>query len=319
MRLFLFAALLVAQLFSAQVETGAITGTVILPGGSPAVGVRVVAMPAREAGIPGAGEVFSALTETDARGLYRLEKIEPGDYYIRAGFVNSPTYYPGVTALSNAKTVAVRPAATVVGMDFVILGPTGVKVSGRVILDPRQKPLSVEPRVLLARGARDVTEILPAADGSFEFVKVPPDTYSVVLRGAAAIRGIVVGNTDVTGIELRAPLRVEVKGRVVGPNESSAPGGLGLSFNTPVRTAASPPGQVSAAFAPVRAQFSQDGSFRVVLLETTYSVFFDSVPEGFFVQSAVYGSTDLLKDSLPIPPKDPGELVVTLGRSSERR
>ena len=59
---------------------------------------------------------------------------------------------------------------------------------------------------MLARGAPFIAEAPVNDDGSFEFSRVPPGSYSVVIRGAAAVTRIQVGEKDVTGIELKVPL-----------------------------------------------------------------------------------------------------------------
>src|SRR6185295_16298843 len=76
------------------VPTGAATGIVRSAAGTPAAGVRVYAIPAGDPTVVSAGaSVFESLTQTDAAGRYRLD-VPAGRYYIAAGSVNSPTYYP---------------------------------------------------------------------------------------------------------------------------------------------------------------------------------------------------------------------------------
>jgi hypothetical protein len=85
--------------------TGIATGVVVSPAGIPASGIRVFAIPAGTSdAISVNATVFDALTQTDASGRYRLT-IPPGRYYIGAGSVNSPTYYPNTTSISSAKAV----------------------------------------------------------------------------------------------------------------------------------------------------------------------------------------------------------------------
>src|SRR6187399_1903865 len=80
--------------------TASVEGRVLTEDGMPAVGVRVTAqsvpdtaVAARDAG------VMVSIVQTDASGRYRLERIPPGRYYITAGLVDFPTYYPGVITL----------------------------------------------------------------------------------------------------------------------------------------------------------------------------------------------------------------------------
>src|SRR5688572_27464981 len=94
----LVVALCVASVAAAQVgiPNGTITGQVLARDGQPAVGVRVSAMAVPDPGMPATGgTALVSLGMTDSAGRYRLESIPPGRYYVVAGFVDGPTYYPG--------------------------------------------------------------------------------------------------------------------------------------------------------------------------------------------------------------------------------
>jgi Spy/CpxP family protein refolding chaperone len=97
--------------------TGTISGVVRMADGTPAAGVRVTATRAEAAD---AVTAMASLTQTDATGRYRLEGVPPGRYYISAGRVDLPTYYPGTLNLTQGITVSVATAATVADIDFVI-------------------------------------------------------------------------------------------------------------------------------------------------------------------------------------------------------
>jgi hypothetical protein len=79
---------------SQRSENGIVTGQLLNPNGAPAPSVRVMATALPETGVQGGTMV--SLTETDSNGRYRLEKYSPGRYYIQAGLVDNPNYYPGV-------------------------------------------------------------------------------------------------------------------------------------------------------------------------------------------------------------------------------
>jgi hypothetical protein len=119
MHAFLLAVLLAAQL---QNPTGVVAGQIRLSNGMPAVGIRVSAILAPEPGRSNnadAGALFSQ-TQTDDTGHYRLESIPPGRYYIAAGRVDAPTYYPGKTDTEAASPVSVLSSAPIEGIDFTI-------------------------------------------------------------------------------------------------------------------------------------------------------------------------------------------------------
>jgi len=117
-------ALLFAGLFGGQGivlpnQGGTINGVVKDASGKPAVRVRVgaITQPERQGELAEASAMAS-IAETDEAGRYRLENVPPGRYYIAAGRVDFPTYYPGTQALGGATVVAITPGAVVSGIDF---------------------------------------------------------------------------------------------------------------------------------------------------------------------------------------------------------
>src|SRR6185436_20863096 len=76
-------------------DFGSISGKILAKDGTPAVGVRVAAMDAQDN--PTAREAsLLSVVETDSLGQYRLERVPVGRYYITAGFLDTPTFFPGV-------------------------------------------------------------------------------------------------------------------------------------------------------------------------------------------------------------------------------
>jgi Spy/CpxP family protein refolding chaperone len=61
-----------------------------------------------------------SLTQTDSTGRYRLDAIPAGRYYIAAGRVDLPTYYPGTLEVGRGTAVSISSAAPLVDIDFVI-------------------------------------------------------------------------------------------------------------------------------------------------------------------------------------------------------
>ena len=74
------------------------------------------------------------ISQTDADGRYRLEGIPPGRYYIFAGLIDFPSYYPNATALDRATAIVVDPGSTVSGIDFSMARPAGLTVAGRLAI-----------------------------------------------------------------------------------------------------------------------------------------------------------------------------------------
>jgi protocatechuate 3,4-dioxygenase beta subunit len=103
-----------------QSNAGAISGVLKTTAGRPAVGVRVTAMAALQSPLDAVSS-FSmvSLSETDINGRYHLENIPPGRYYITAGSVDNPTYFPGTMDLARGTIVSVTAQASIFGIDFV--------------------------------------------------------------------------------------------------------------------------------------------------------------------------------------------------------
>ena len=143
----LFSLLLMPAIASA--EGGVVTGTLRSTDGGPAAHVRVgvMSVPEPGRGVKGAGTLVSQV-ETDDAGRYRFEDVPAGRYYIVAGRLQTPTFYPGVREFGSAKTIEVAAKATVRDIDFAVVvlstdvDPTGslavVRITGRVVL--KNKP-----------------------------------------------------------------------------------------------------------------------------------------------------------------------------------
>jgi hypothetical protein len=102
-------------------QNGTIAGVLRDSSGAPAAGIRVSAM-ARPDEVKDllAASSFGALAETDGAGRFRLENVPPGRYYIVAGRVDAPTYYPGTVQLADGKVVLITPGIAVEGINFVL-------------------------------------------------------------------------------------------------------------------------------------------------------------------------------------------------------
>src|SRR6185295_7766972 len=180
----LLAIFLLGQGTSPPSQTGVVEGRVLGLNGSPAAGVRVMAQALPETGaFSSEPSVMASIVQTDTAGHFRLERIPPGRYYITAGLVEFPTYYPGVKAIADAKVVVVAGGAYLSGIDFSLSRPV-LKVSGRVIREGNP-PVAPTQRVLitggvLLTGGRLVSQhaVIPT-DGSFEFVNLPPGIYTI--------------------------------------------------------------------------------------------------------------------------------------------
>jgi hypothetical protein len=309
MKTLILAGLLMAQgAAPLQTQNGVITGRILSTGGTSATGVRVAAQIARDSTAPAAPVVFASIGETDGNGLYRLVNLPPGRYQIAAGLINLPTYYPGSPDLTGATVVVVRAGATLAGMNFTLAQSAGVTVSGRVSgVSTSGTPVGLPLRVrLLSTSAPSSMETAVKPDGSFEFHRVSPGTYSAQVfpaNFAPGAKRIVVGSVDVTGVEFTGPLLVQ--GRVIleggvfrsdGDSPILKMEAVGTGANGPV------------AIAPIR----PDGSFTFSLKPGAYSIAITGHRFGVYRKSIAYASTDLLRAPLVLRDSASAEIVVTL-------
>jgi hypothetical protein len=100
---------------------GTISGQVLTQDGKPAKGYVVSAIQAPPQG-SSSSETLRVVSraKTDDKGHYRLEKILPGQYLVLGGPLERPTYYPGTLAAGEAKSIDVKPGATVSKIDFTM-------------------------------------------------------------------------------------------------------------------------------------------------------------------------------------------------------
>src|SRR5262249_20214021 len=144
----------------------------------------------------------------------------------------------------------------------------GVKLTGRLSFAATGALPKSEGVVLVSSGERNapVRESTLAPDGSFEFTGVSPGIYNLETfpDNPAAMFGIVVGQTDVTGIEFSVPVLVQVKG--------------GIEWaEVPAGGATGPPASVSVQFTRKNGDrmlawgaLARSGSFHFYLPEGDY-------------------------------------------------
>ena len=298
--------LLVPGVSAAQTGTGVVTGQLRTIDGALAVSVRVAVFPVPTGfAIPADGPNYfnaappASTAMTDNQGRYRLENIPPGRYYIMAGVVNEPTFYPAskATNAEGAAIVTVAPGATPNNLDFRLLWPIGRRVTGRV----NQSAGPVKGQTATLSGSR-VDELLTVpvdASGAFEFGRVPPGLYLLGLfPPPPGLAGMVVrvGDADVNGLELVPPPTRTVSGRVAAQNGGPIPRAL-LAFYTPQSY--------------VSAQINPDGTFSLKLHAARHRVDLAGMPVGYSIASVRVGSTDA-SQGYEVGKTDVAGIVVTV-------
>jgi hypothetical protein len=97
---------------------------------------------------------FSALAQTDEQGRYRLEGVPAGRYYIVAGRVDLPTYFPGTSDISNARIFSIAPGGAVSGIDFVMMDTSIRTISSSELNSQLQAGITIPVQVRLEGSAK---------------------------------------------------------------------------------------------------------------------------------------------------------------------
>jgi hypothetical protein len=290
-----------------QRQTGVITGTLVGKEGSPIASVRVVAMSILETADSSEPVVLVSLGQTDAAGRYRLEGIPPGKYYVAAGYVATPTFYPGVTSKEGATVVSVAAGQTLSNLNFSVSSPSslGVALSGRLAQIQGSSPFlgpfgsrAINRVVLSGPGLQLAVPL--GANGSFEFPKIPPGDYLLRVPPLTSIR-VTLTDRDIMDLEVRAPFEMQATGRVVMEDGSALPnaGGLNLAVRSPNRSA-------SWSLPP-------DGVFTVNLIEGDNELGVNGLPLGYSMKSISYAGRDIGLGPLQVGQKPAeGPVLITL-------
>ena len=199
--------LLLVQI-SPTASTGIVSGVVLSSSGVAAAAVRVYAVPAGDPNaVAIAGTVLQSLAQTDASGRYRLE-VPAGRYYIAAGSVDSPTYYPNDTSIASARVITISAGGIVPDVNFsryipatsVRLPPTlvtGLPPVSTGVLSGVIRNSDGSPAAGIAVGAVPVSILNnAAASTSVPLPLAAPPTSAGSIRLAG---GVIRAITDSTG------------------------------------------------------------------------------------------------------------------------
>ena len=283
------------------IQSGSVSGRVLNLDGTPAARMRVAAQFAAESPTAAAdAPVLTSIVQTDAQGNFRLEGMMPGRFYITAGLVDLPTYYPGVTSISEARVVTLKDGDALTGIDFKMARPAGLTVRGRVKLDAGAA-MPPNARVVMSGGtaATNLSMIVPA-DGTFAIEGVPPGRYTVGVTPApgSSRQQIVLSDKDVD-IELVVKPTIAASGKVVVEGDGPRPRVL-LRFFT---------GTVLV----VSSSVAQNGSFNVQVPLGNYRLDVGGLPAGYRLKSVTAGSLDWIKDEIVVQVGKPlPEFVIAL-------
>ena len=182
-------------------QGGTVSGVLRTTDGKPAPGVRVAAIPqTNSADEAPAGGTLSSIAETDEQGRYTLENIPPGRYYITAGRLDLPTFYPGTQTMTAGEPVRIAAGATVPGIDFILnatsAGRAAVLPIGATFSIPLEVRVDNGGRIPVSSGGKFTTvQLSDAAGGTVGSAKLNEPMISL-LPGVQAYRVTVEGLPD---------------------------------------------------------------------------------------------------------------------------
>lgn len=266
-------------------RAGVIAGRILLPSGEPAVRMIVEvlhdgATPMGRRLVP-AGRTSGPIM-TDDTGSFRAFGLPPGDYVLAARpntMMGSPggrddtregvatTYYPGTTAVTEAKRLSVRSGDETSGVVLSMLPVALASVSGTV-----RAPAGIDPSTFSV----GISEVVPerlgmsfsmqrvSTDGRFTMSRLAPGRYRVLVRdpGGPAARyfasaEVDVRGEDVDGVQLELRPGTTVTGRVVTTTGEPVAGSpaMRVQFNRAEADMMVP--------GPMPTAVNADGTFRV--------------------------------------------------------
>jgi hypothetical protein len=294
--------LLLASVATQQVRTGVVSGTVQALDGAAAAGVRVAVVAAADQ----SGIETSVIA--DENGRYRIEGIPPGRYWIIAGALLSPTYYPGKATPEEALLVTITALSPVENVDFRMLTLNG-RITGKVTNLPNPAPPALRGSLKASLRAVDSTDgpvrrVQPPiqtplrADGTFEFRGIASGEYTLTLvpgAGNVSVR-VTVGTRDINNLIFRAPMyltgSVEMDDGTALPASYRYQGNILTGMGLYVKASGSEP--------PLRAAIWADGSFHHDLPRgDDFTVSVEGLPFGVYIKSMTVGQRDLMTSSLP--------------------
>jgi hypothetical protein len=238
--------------------------------------------------------------------------LPPGEYRISS--TGLPNGYSLKSVIGDATDLLNQPLKVEAGASSPITvtlavssPPPWVQVHGRITGN-----FAINAPVRVTMNSSAVTETLTVTaepDGSFEFSKVLPGSYSAMAISATSVSTpvtVTVGTTNLTDLAIRLPEPKEISGRVDLQSKLPLPiHRLGLSL--------APIAGIPASGASLPVNLLPDGSFKIALPpgERRISLVTDTIPPGYKLVSFLYGTTDLLKSPLRIALTEDAELRIT--------
>jgi len=301
---------------------GSISGTVTGPDGDPLAGANISLL---VAGYDRRKPRYwqQHMTQTDARGRYRIGGLAAGKYILMANAQwqrpaamaevvrgqaqeeskYAPLFYPNADRIAAATPIVLAPGKNLEGFDFQLSPQPVGKIAGKVIL-----PADAGPNAQIMVQIREEDQSVPGSsmgvganqgDGTFELNGILPGRYlvSAVFNGQGrqyrSVEHVEVGHTP-TLLTLHLEPDVDRAGSV---RLEGNPGGESPHFRVILVA-----GDGLPAFSgQPEAEVKPDGSFRIPnVLPGIWDIDVEPIPEGGFIKSMRLGNQDVLTEDMVI-------------------
>jgi hypothetical protein len=268
--------------------------------------------------------------QTDDRGEYRVFGLPPGEYVVSASANPSerllraggelltmpgddeqlnyaPTYYPGVTAVTEAANVTVGAAQEQSGIDFSLLMVPTARVTGVIVglsETARRSTVTLVPEDTIVARPRAMSQRgRIASDSTFTIDMVPPGRYLAVAAAGAqgdmryAVQSVTVSGQDIDGLALTLALGATVGGsiRFEGTSATTAAqmANLGISLE-PIDSV------FFGGMSGPSTRKEPDGTFRTTSVPPGRHALRISPPKGWTVKSATLEGRDITEEILDV-------------------
>jgi len=334
--------------------TGTISGYVLDEAGEPVPGIPLYAqvfqfrsgknvlLDLSELRVSSARRVGSVTPEmgysvTDDKGAYRLTGLPPGDYYVvvrhqpgeevREGFnliverdPLAPVYYPDTLRVDDAVAVGVA-GNEVFGVNIRWRAVQPVSVRGELVGfggdGPPTRFIVTTPEGAPVP-ALSATPVLDA-DGRFELLLPPFQSYLLIAtkvgtEGYSGMTRIDIADSDLDGISVVLQPPVAISGQILVSSGADQPD----FFQLFVELENGWDGMGYSGVGSIGTRVQPDGSFRIqrIRRRNGYRLSVENLPEGYYMESAIFGATDALKGSLDLTAALPDGILTIRLRSA---
>jgi hypothetical protein len=229
---------------------------------------------------------------TDRSGQFHFGNIPPGRYYLLAGRVDAPVYYPGTSKPNEGKVFNVDFKSTFTGLEFQLAAHPGATVSGRVTANWGEGNRLVS--LMRSKPTFLRLDELAEPDGVFVFHGVPPGTYELDVNSRGIFwhkSPIVVKDKDkaVSGIRRVASSFASVRGNVEVAGGGPVPR---MSMDVQYQS-----GKIRL---PLNGPPQFENESYMVLPTGRVKITLVDVPTEYHIDSFKYGTTDLLTSAAEI-------------------